>query len=129
MITEAMVIKGLAYVGAWTISTKVIAPAVEIAGNKIGHGVGALTRKLNRKGKKETEKDKVKVDQATEQAIKALLAECDEALSENDTKEEPDNVVTIVEEAKPEPMFDQKMQDWIQKCKDQYGGFANVVLD
>lgn len=127
MITEAMVIKGLAYVGAWTISTKVIVPAVEIAGNKIGHGVGALAQKLNRKGKKETKKDKVEVDQATEQAIEALLAECDEALSEKEA--EPVNVVTIVEEEKPEPKFDQRMQDWIQHCKDQYGGFANVVLD
>lgn len=129
MITEAMVIKGLAYVGAWTIADKVVIPVTAMTGRTIGHGVSALAQKLNRKGKKETEKDKVEVDQATEQAIKALLAECDEALSENDTKEEPDNVVTIVEEVKPEPMFDQKMRDWIQKCKDQYGGFANVVLD
>ena len=127
MITEAMVIKGLAYVGAWAITDKVILPVAGMVGDKIGQGTYALVKKLNRKGKKNMEKDKVEVDQATEQAIKALLAECDEALSEKEA--EPVNVVTIVEEEKPEPKFDQRMQDWIQHCKDQYGGFANVVLD
>jgi hypothetical protein len=128
MITEAMVIKGLACVGAWTVADKVIAPAAGFAGKKIGQGVGALVNKLDKNGKR-TGKGKVGNDQATEQAIMALLAECDQAFSENDTKEEPDNVVTIVEEVKPEPMFDQKVQDWIRKCQGQYGGFANVVLE
>ena len=129
MITEAMVIKGLAYVGAWTVADKVVAPAAGFVGKKVGQGIGALANKLDRKGKKNG-KEKVKTtDQANEKAILALLAECDKQFSENETKEEPVNLVKIVEETKPEPKFDQKMQDWIQRCKDQYGGFANVVLE
>lgn len=129
MITEAMVMKGLACIGAWTVADKVVVPAAGFVGTQVGRGVGKLANKLNKKGQKNG-KEKVELnDQAKEQAILALLAECDQALSENDTKEEPDNVVTIVEEVKPEPMFDQRAQDWIRKCKDQYGGFANIVLD
>lgn len=129
MITEAMVMKGFAYVGAWTIADKVVAPAAGFVGDKIGNGIGKLVNKLDRKGKKNG-KEKVEMnDQAKEEAIMALLAECDQAFSENDTKEEPDNTIVVVEEVKPEPMFDQKMSDWIRRCQDQYGGFANVVLD
>lgn len=129
MITEAMVIKGLAYVGVWTVTTKVFVPACDWTGRKIGSGFGKLVNKLDKK-RKNHKKEKVEnVDQAKEQAILALLAECDQALSENETKEEPVNIVNIVEEVKPEPMFDQKAMDWIQRCRDQYGGFANVVLE
>ena len=129
MITETMVMTGLAYVGAWTIADKVFVPVGAWAGKQIGHGVGTLVNKLNKNGKRNGKEKVVVDDQAKEQAIMALLAECDQALSENETKEEPDNVLTIVEEVKPEPMFDQKMQDWIRKCQEQYGGFANVVLE
>ena len=130
MITEAMVTKGFAYVGAWTIATKVVAPVAGLAGRTLGHGVAKLVNSIDRKGGKRTQtKGKVEDDQVTEQQLLALLQECNEAYSENDTKEEPDNAVAIVEEVKPEPMFDQRMRDWIQKCKDQYGGFANVVLE
>jgi len=129
MITEMMVTKALAYVGAYTIANKAVAPAARWAGKQVAHGVGKLVSSLNRKGGNTKRKETVEVDdQAKEQAILALLAECDQALSENETKEEPDNVVTIVEEVKPEPMFDQKTQEWIQRCKDQYGGFAKIAL-
>jgi hypothetical protein len=129
MITEMMVTKVLAGIGAYTIASKTIVPAAEWAGKIVGRGVGKLLSKRRKKGVIAERKGKVEVDdQANEQAILALLAECDKALSENETKEEPDNVVTVVEEVKPEPMFDQKMQDWIRQVQEQYGGFANVVL-
>ena len=130
MITEAMVMKGLAYVGAVTIADKVVVPAAGFVGNKIGKGFGKLANKLDKNGKKQNGKGKVEMnDQAKEEAILALLAECDQQFSENETKEEPVNLIRVVEEVKPEPMFDQKMADWIRRCQDQYGGFANVVLD
>ena len=130
MITEMMVTKALAYVGAYTIANKAVAPAARWAGKQVAHGVGKLVSNLNGKGGNTKRKEMVEVDdQAKEQAILALLAECDQALSENETKEEPDNVITVVEEVKPEPMFDQKMQDWIRQVQEQYGGFAKVVLD
>ena len=130
MITEAMVIKGFAYVGAWTIGTRVIAPVAQMTGKALGHGVAKLVNSIDRKGGKRTQtKGKVEDDQVTEQQLLALLKECNEHFSEDETKEEPDNAVAIVEEVKPEPMFDQRMRNWIQKCKDQYGGFANVVLE
>ena len=130
MITEAMVIKGFAYVGAWTIGTKVITPVAQLTGKTLGHGVAKLVNKFDRKGGKGSQKKgKVEDDQVTEQQLLTLLKECNEHFSEDETKEEPDNAVAIVKEVKPEPMFDQRMRDWIQKCKDQYGGFANVVLE
>jgi len=129
MITEMMVTKVLAGIGAYTVANKTIVPVACWAGKKVGHGIGKLVSKSSKKGVIAEQKGKVEVDdQAKEQAILALLAECDQAFSENETKEEPDNVVTVVEEVKPEPMFDQKMQDWIRQVQEQYGGFANVVL-
>ena len=130
MITEMMVTKVLASIGAYTVANKAIAPAAYWVGKQVGRGIGKLVSNSSKKGTKAEQKEKVEVDdQAKEQAILALLAECNHAFSENETKEEPDNVITVVEEVKPEPMFDQKMQDWIKQVQEQYGGFAKVVLD
>ena len=127
MITEAMVMKGLAYVGAWTIGKKVIYPVANSVGYTLGRGIGMMANSI-RRGTRKAKKGKVEKDQAKEQQILALLEECNAKFSENETKE-PDNVVAFVEEVKPEPKFDQKTTDWILKCRDQYGGFANVVLE
>lgn len=125
MITEAMVMKGLAIVGAGTIGTKVIAPIATKSGLFIGRCAGSLVNRMTKKGNK-TKSEKVETDQAKEQAIIDLLAECEKQMAEDGIKE-PE--LKVVEETKPEPKYDQQMREWIQHCKDQYGGFANIVLD
>lgn len=121
MITEAMVMKGFAYIGAYTVSTKVVGPllvpVVGAAGNLLGHGLGKVMNLVNGKGKK-SHKEKVEEEQAKVEAVKALLAKCDEALAENNE--------AVIE---PEPKFDQQTQNWILKVREQYGGFTQVVLE
>lgn len=128
MITEAMVTKVLVSIGAYTVANKAIAPAAYWVGKQVGRGIGKLVLNSSKKGAKAERKEKVEVDdQAKEQALLALLAECDKALDFRDCTGEPDNVTVV--ETKPEPKVDKQMQDWIRHVQEQYGGFANVVLD
>lgn len=125
MITEAMVMKGLAYIGAWTVGTKVLLPVAEGTGNLIGTGFGKLMKTLNKKGKK-TRKEEV--DDQKKQAIIALLAECNGALDRNEM-ENSETTTIVINEVEPEPKFDQATMDWIRACQEKYGGFAKVDLN
>jgi hypothetical protein len=127
VITEMMVTRTLAGIGAMAIANRTIVPVAAFVGSKVGRMVGNLANKQDKNGQKNTKKGKVYVDQAKEQAILDLLAECDKALAEDNKTEEPG--LTIVKEESPEPKFNQHMQDWIRKVQEQYGGFEKIVLD
>ena len=125
MITEAMVTKALTCIGAYAVTKKVAVPVAGWVGTKVGRGLGKLVAGPDRKERK-TSKGKVETDQMKEQAILDLMAECDEAFADENNTDNPGNAIAIVKEIKPEPMFDQRMQDWIQRIQLQYGGFENI---
>ena len=127
VITEMMVTRALAGVGAMAIANRTIVPVAGFVGSKVGKMVGKLVNKSNKNGRKNTKKGRVDDDQAKEQAILDLLAECEKAMAEDNKTEEPG--LTIVKEESPEPKFNQHMQDWIRKVQEQYGGFEKIVLD
>lgn len=126
MITEAMLIKGLAGIGALTITKNVLVPAAKTVGTQLGKTIGIMSSmngsNLNKKkagGNQET----------NEAAILELMKECDKELKENKSENEPDNQITIIENIKPEPTFSEKTQEWIRKCQSRYGGFEDVILN
>ena len=55
MITEMMVTKALAGIGAYTVASKEIVPAAEWTGRKIGRGIGKLVAGQRKKGGKTDE--------------------------------------------------------------------------
>lgn len=119
MITEAMVTKGFAYIGAWVVSTKVVAPVLGVVGTALGHGLGMAVNAVTG-SKRKTYKERVETDQEKEKAILALISEC---------SKENLQIKQEAAEEEPKSQFDQKTQDWIRKCQEQYGGFSGVILE